>query len=129
MKKIDKKKLIILYAIGVLLVGGCLFVFKILEADTAKLVLTSFCNSFFVVGGILMFLGLAIWCANHGAFVGLTYSWKRIFEKRRSEKAFQKRQKYSEYRESRLAKQKEFLHFIVVGVSFILISLVFLLFI
>lgn len=129
MKKLDKKKLIILYAIGILLVGGCLFIFKILTANTLQLVFTSICNSFFAVGGIILCLGLLIWCGNKGAFVGLTYSFRRIFEKRRSEKAFQQRLSYGEYREKKLEKQKEFLHFIVVGVSFIIISIIFLLFI
>ena len=130
MKKIDKKKLIILYIIGIVLVGGCLFIFKILQANTLKLVFTSLCNSFFAVGAILLFFGLALWCANHGAFTGLTFRWRRIFEKRKPEKAFQQQRKsYGEYRAERLEKQKPYLHFIVVGISFIIISIVFLLFI
>ncbi|MBP5551014.1 MAG: DUF3899 domain-containing protein [Bacilli bacterium] len=130
MKSIDKKRLITLYCIGILLVGGCLFIFKILNANTLQLVFTSLCNSFFAVGGIILCLGLLIWCGNKGAFIGLTFTFRRMFfEKRRSEKAFQQRLSYSEYREKKLAKQKKYLHFIIVGVSFIIISIIFLLFI
>lgn len=129
MKNLDKKRLIILYAVGIVLVGGCLFIYKILDANTLQLVFTSLCNSFFAVGAILLFLGLAIWCGNHGAYIGLTYNFRKIFEKRKPEKAFQQRESYAQYRERKLSKQKAFMHFIIVGVSFIIISIVFLLFI
>ena len=129
MKKINLKKLLILTVVSVALIVGCLFIFKIHEADTTAKVLTSICNSFFVVGGIILCLGLLTWCTNHGAFVGLMYGFKTIFERRRFEKSFQQRQSYAEYRESKLAKQKEFLHFILVGVVYLLISINIMLFI
>lgn len=129
MKKCDIKSLLILYGISVVLVVGCLFIYKIHKADTVESVLTAICNSFFVVGGIILCLGLLILCGNKGAFIGLTYGFKRIFEKRRFEKSFQERQSFGEYRASKLEKQKPYLHFIIVGVSYIIISIVFLLFI
>lgn len=127
MKNIDKKQLIITTLIGLVLVAGCLFIFKIHQADSASKVFTSICNSFFVVGGVYICLGLLTWCTNEGAFVGLTYSFHRIFEKRRFEKTFQERPTYAEYREKKLAKQKTFAHFIIPGVCFIVISIIFLL--
>lgn len=129
MKNLDKKKLIILYGISIVLVGVCLFIFNILTAYNLQLVFTSLCNSFFAVGGIMLCLGLLIWCGNKGVFIGLTYGFKRIFEKRRSEKYFQNRQSYGDYRAQKLEKQKDFWPFIIVGVSFIIISIIFLLFI
>ena len=129
MKNIDKKKLFITLGVGVAFVVACLFVFNIQKADTTQLVLTSICNSFFVVGGIFVCFGLLIWCSNHGAFIGLQYGFKMIFEKRRFEKSFQQRQSYGEFRASKLEKQKVFMHFIIVGVSFILISIIVLMFI
>lgn len=124
MKKIFSKSLLFTFIAGLVLVTGCLFVFKIHEADTLAKVLTSFCNSMFIVGGLLMFFGLLIWCTNHGAFVGLQYGFKRIFEKRRFQAAFEARQSYSEYRESKMAKHRPYADYIIVGVFFIIISIV-----
>lgn len=129
MKNINLKKLLITTCVSIVLVVGCLFIFKIHEADTSAKVLTSICNSFFVVGGIVLCLGLLTWCSNHGAFIGLMYGFKTIFERRRFEKSFQQRQSYGEYRASKLAKQKDFLHLILVGVAFLLISIIIMLFI
>ena len=129
MKHIDMKKFIITSIVGVVLVVGCLFLYKIHVATNAAEVLTSICNSFFVVGGIFLCLGLLLWCSNHGAFIGLMYGFKQIFERRKFEKAFQERQSYGEYRESKLAKQKAFLHFILIGVIFLLISIILIFFI
>lgn len=129
MKNIDLRKLLITTGVSIALVVGCLFIFKIHQADTTAKVLTSICNSFFVVGGIILCLGLLTWCSNHGAFIGLMYGFKTIFERRRFEKSFQQRQSYGEYRESKLAKQKEFLHFVVVGVVFLILSIIIMFFI
>ena len=85
MKNIDKKALLISSIIAVLLVTGCLFIYKIHQATTKAEVLTSICNSFFVVGGVYVLFGGLTWCSNHGAFIGLQYGFKRIFEKRRFE--------------------------------------------
>ena len=129
MKNIDLRKLLITTGVSIVLVVGALFIFKIHQADTTAEVLTSICNSFFVVGGIILCLGLLTWCSNHGAFIGLMYGFKTIFERRRFENAFKQRQSYGEYRESKLAKQKDFLHFIVVGVVFLLLSIIIMVFI
>ncbi len=129
MKNIDKKALLISSIIAVLLVTGCLFIYKIHQATTKAEVLTSICNSFFVVGGVYVLFGALTWCSNHGAFIGLQYGFKRIFEKRRFEKSFENRQPYMEYRDSKLAKQKSYLHFILIGALFVAVSIVILFFI
>ena len=129
MKNINIKKLIITAGVGVAFVVGCLFIYKIHVAQTTSEVLTSICNSFFVVGGIFLFLGLLLWCTNHGAFTGLSYGIKRIFEGRRFEKSFQQREKYGDYRARKLSKQKDFLHFIIIGVIFLFISIIIIFFI
>ncbi len=129
MKHIDIKKLIITSIVGVVLVVGCLFIYKIHVAVTTAEVLTSICNSFFVVGGIFLFLGLLLWCTNHGAFTGLTYGIKRVFDGKRLVRNLKERETYGDYRARKLAKQKDYLHFILIGVIFLIISIILIFFI
>lgn len=129
MKDISLKQWLISLGVAILMVVACLFIFKITSADTAVKVLTCLCNSFFITGGVVLCFGLLIWCANHGSFTGLSYGFKQIFEKRRFEKQFEKRERYGEYRERKLKNQHEFMHMIIVGLGFVVISFIFLLFI
>lgn len=126
MKDISAKAWIIVILINLLMVVGCMFIYKILEADTTEKVFTCLCNSCFVGGAFMFGFGLLVWCANQGAFIGIQYGVKQIFEKRQSPSKFEKRKSYAEYRSEKLKKKANFEHMLIVGASFIALSLIFL---
>jgi len=125
MKDTTLKEWIITISTTIAMFVGAMFIYKINEAATSEEVFKCLCNSAFVSGALIFGFGLLVWCANQGAFVGLQYGVKQIFEKRRFEKGFESRKSYAEYRESKMKKQVRFKHMLVVGTFFIALSIIF----
>lgn len=129
MKNISKKEWLVAMLVSIVITIIALFIFNITNVLTKSDIFKCLCNSFFVSGFIVLDFGLLTWCSNQGAFVGLTYGFRQIFEKRRFEKAFLERESYGSYRERKLKNQKNCLHMIIIGLGFIAISIIFLLFV
>ena len=92
-----------------------------------KLIFHILCDGFFVVGVVLVCIGLLIFSSNEGTFAGLTYSVKSFIDLFRKT-GMKKYDSYYDYKAARTEKKIPFGFLLICGLLFIAVSLVMLYF-
>lgn len=89
-------------------------------------IMKAFCDAFFVSGVLITCIGGLVFVSNGGVFDMLAYGMRTFFESFKKNVTDRKYRTYYDYKESKKDKKRNFGFLVVVGVAFIVISLVFL---
>ncbi len=84
-------------------------------------------NAFFVSGAVLFGVGVVVFTGNGGAYDMLKYGFIKFIDRFRKDVVNKKYHTFYDYHEAQKAKQRSFLHLVVVGAVLIAIAVVFLL--
>lgn len=98
----------------------------VFSQDTSKEVMHILCDSFFVPGIVILGFGLLVVASNGGTFDMLVYGTKKFFSLFSKNPNKQLHETFYEYRVAKSENKGEFLHLIVVGLFFIVISIIFM---
>lgn len=83
-------------------------------------------DAFFVPGVLLVCFGLLILASNGGTFDMLSYGVLTLFNLFRKDMSKMKHKTFYDYRTAKHEKDRSFLYIVLVGIFYILISMVFL---
>jgi len=119
-------KILITLAVGLAVSFGVMLFSGIFVANGAKSVLRILTDAFFVCGVLFGGIGLLRLISNQGTFDGIAYAGRSALGFLIPPAALDKGMTYSKYVEKRREKVKTFLHFIIAGVIFIVVSIIFL---
>ena len=84
-------------------------------------------DAFFVPGVIILGFGLLVVASNGGTFDMLVYGTKKFINLFRKDVSKEMNDTFYDYRKARSEQKGEFLYLIIVGLVFIVISIIFLL--
>lgn len=121
------KKYLILIAIGCACVPLIGIWRGLYSAEEAKDVLRALCDCFTIPAVMLIGVGLILFCSNGGAFDMLSYGVQSLWYVLRSDEKRKQRPSFTEYREKRQSKRAEFIPYLIVGCSFLVVALILLL--
>ncbi len=125
MKDVTLRTWLLTVALALVMLAFASWIFGAFDAqEEIHYTVEAFCNSFFLVGFLMIGLGGLIWCASQGIFNGLTYSFTLIFQRRSS--AFERRKSYREYCQEKAKKKPVFVHMLIIGGVLVFISIVLL---
>ena len=118
------------YAIttAVALVVGVLIALSrgIFQEDELDMIITIISDAFFIPGVLLVCVGLIVYASNEGLFLSISYGFKaigRTITAKKDEKLMD--EKYHEYYARQMEKKTKCKHFLLVGLAFVVISLLF----
>ena len=100
---------------------------NIFAAETKAQVFTILCDAFFVPGVLLLCVGLLMYAANEGIFNAISYGMKilgRSFRGKKDEKIID--EEFHEYHARVSQKKMKIKHFLLVGVIYFVISIIFM---
>ena len=109
-------------AVGVMIALGR----GIFQEDEIDMVITIISDAFFIPGVLLLCIGLIVYASNEGLFLSISYGFKaigRTITAKKDEKLMN--EKYHEYYARQIQKKSKCKHFLLVGLVFIVISLLF----
>lgn len=95
-------------------------------AKSGRPLMTDLCDAFFVPGIIMAGFGLLIFATNGGAFDMLAFGVRKLFDLFKKDLTKVKYRTFYDYREAQKEKKRSFLNLVIVGVGFLLASMVFL---
>lgn len=93
---------------------------------TTKMLLSAWCDAFFVPGVLGMGFGLLIVVSNGGAFDILAYATRRLFGFFKKDPIDRKYRTYYDYKQSRKDKKRSFWYLIIVSSAYLLVAVVLL---
>ena len=118
------------YAIttAVALIVGVLIALSrgIFQEDEIDMIITIISDAFFIPGVLLVCVGLIVYASNEGLFLTISYGFKtigRTITAKKDEKLME--EKYHEYYARQMEKKSKCKHFLIVGLVFVVISLLF----
>lgn len=127
MKKIRKYLITIL--VGLIISFSIMIAKDIFSSPNEKTVFHILCDSFFVSGVLIAGYGLLVVASNGGTFDMFIYGVSKFFNMFRKDMNKEKHKSFYEYRLAKAEKPKnEFWYLVIIGMIFILISLLFLMF-
>ena len=118
---------IINFVIGISISLAIMLSKNVFKQVSSSEVMHILCDSFFVPGILLLGFGLLIIASNGGTFDMLIYGTKKFFNMFRKNPTKQLEETFYDYRTAKSENKMECLHFIIVGLVFIAISVIFLL--
>ena len=98
----------------------------IFQQDEIDMVITIISDAFFIPGVLLICVGLIVYASNEGLFLSISYGFKaigRTITAKKDEKLMD--EKYHEYYARQIQKKAKCKHFLLVGLFFVVVSLVF----
>ena len=98
----------------------------IFQQDEIDMVITIISDAFFIPGVLLICVGLIVYASNEGLFLSISYGFKaigRTITAKKDEKLMD--EKYHEYYARQIQKKAKCKHFLLVGLAFVVISLIF----
>ena len=109
-------------------VGGVLIALSrgIFREEELDMIITIISDAFFIPGVLLICVGLIVYASNEGLFLSISYGFKaigRTITAKKDEKLMD--EKYHEYYARQIQKKVKCKHLLIVGVVFVIISLVF----
>lgn len=121
----NTKKYLITISVGIALTFGIALLRKLSSATELVEIMLILCDSFFVTGILLTCLGLLVVSSNLGAFDMLVYGMTSFIDYFRK-KSERKYETFYDYRVSREKNKGSFAYLLIIGVCFIIVSLIFL---
>ncbi len=121
------KKYLITFLCGFAGVLGILWMKDVFSQTEMSAIFHILCDSFFVVGVLMVCIGLLIFTCNEGALDGLSYGVKAFVNLFRKT-GLKKYDSYFDYKAARSEKKTPFGHLVISGLFFIAVSLVMLYF-
>lgn len=112
----------IAFAVGVLIALSR----GIFQEDELDMIITIISDAFFIPGVLLICVGLIVYASNEGLFLSIAYGFKaigRTITAKKDEKLME--EKYHEYYARQMEKKTKCKHFLIVGLVFVVISLLF----
>lgn len=95
-------------------------------AKSGRLLMMDLCDAFFVPGVIMTCFGLLVFATNGGTFDMLAFGVRKLFDLFKRDLTKVKYRTFYDYREAQKEKKRSFLNFLIVGLLFVIISVVFL---
>ena len=98
----------------------------IFQEDELDMIITIVSDAFFIPGVLLICVGLIVYASNEGLFLSISYGFKaigRTITAKKDEKLME--EKYHEYYARQMEKKTKCKHFIIVGLAFVVVSLMF----
>ena len=98
----------------------------IFQEEAVDMVITIISDAFFIPGVLLICVGLIVYASNEGLFLAISYGFKvigRSLTAKKDEKIID--EKYHEYYARQIEKKTKGKHFLIVGLAFVIISLIF----
>lgn len=92
---------------------------------TGKGLISDLCDAFFVSGAILTGVGALIFVTNGGAFDMLAFGVRKLFDLFKKDLTKVKYRTFYDYRQAQKEKNRSFIHLLLIGVAFLLVSIVF----
>lgn len=122
------KKYIITSSIGLVVAILIVLSKDIFSQSEATKVYHILCDAFFVPGVCITCFGLLVFTSNEGTFDMIVYGTKKFFSLFKKDMSNEKHKTFYEYRVAQHEKKFSFAYLLYVGLAFIVISLVFLIF-
>lgn len=98
----------------------------IFQEDEIDMIITIISDAFFIPGVLLVCVGLIVYASNEGLFLTISYGFKTIGRTITAKKDEQlMEEKYHEYYARQMEKKSKCKHFLIVGLVFVVISLLF----
>lgn len=111
---------------GIIIAFIALLVRDIFHLTAVVDIMKAFCDAFFVSGVLLTCIGGLVFVSNGGVFDMLAYGVRTFFTAFKRNVTDRKYKDYYEYREAKKANKRSFSFLLVVGIVFIVISMIFL---
>ena len=128
MKKLNVKlkgtKLIICFAVEVVIAVALLLIKGVFSATTAKETFMILSDAFFFAGAIMLVAAGLVWASDNGVSDGIGYSFSKLFSLRKRNYEDHK-ETYSEYKERKHTRKSSIVEFLIPGLSFVAISVIF----
>ena len=121
----NTKKYLITISVGIALTFGIVLLRKLPSATETAETMQILCDSFFITGVLLTGSGLLVVSSNLGTFDMLVYGMTSFIDYFRK-KSERKYETFYDYRVSREKNKGSFAYLLIVGVCFIIVSLIFL---
>jgi len=132
MKETNRKGLIIRYIVAssicAILTVIIMLSLKVWACETEKEVYRILVNSFFVPGVVMFGFGLLVMATNEGTFDMLKYGVYRMFSFLKRDVNNIKYVTFYDYKVAQRDKRSPFLYLVIVGLAFVAISLILLIF-
>ena len=124
MKKLDKIKFLICFGVGLVVAVALLFIKGVFSAETTKETFMILSDAFFFAGAMLLIAAGLVWASDNGVSDGIGYSFSKLFNLRKRDYEDHK-ESYSEYKERKHTKKSSIVEFLISGMNFVAISVVF----
>ncbi len=124
--KINKTKLYICFGVSLAIAIAVLVIKGIFSSTTVKETAMILSDSFFLGGALILVVAGLVWASDHGVSDGIGYSFSKLFSLRKRDYE-EKKESYSEYKDRKHARKSSVIEFLISGLSFVLISIIFLL--
>lgn len=124
--KINKTKLYICFGVSLAITIAVLVIKGIFSSTTVKETAMILSDSFFLGGALILVVAGLVWASDHGVSDGIGYSFSKLFSLRKRDYE-EKKESYSEYKDRKHARKSSVIEFLISGLSFVLISIIFLL--
>lgn len=119
------KNYLITLVIGLIASLFIMFIKSVFHAEDNKEIMKILCDSFFVPGVLILCFGLLVVASNGGTFDMLTYGVIRFFSFFKKD-ATSKYKTFYDYRKAQQSSPRQFLYLVLVGLFYIIISLIFM---
>ena len=124
--KVNKTKLLICFGVSAVITLAVLLIKGVFSAETTKEMVMILSDAFFLGGALILVVAGLVWASDNGVSDGIGYSFSKLFNLRKRDYEEHK-ESYSEYKDRKHAKKSSVIEFLISGVSFVFISVVFLL--
>ena len=116
---------LITVGIGLLIALLVLIIRSTFTQTAAMIIYQDLCDAFFIPGASFLCFGALVWASNGGAFDMLKYGAIRFVDRFRKDVVNRKYHTFFDYREAQKSKHKSFLYFLLVGLAFVVLAVVF----
>ncbi len=127
--KPNVRRYLISICVGIILVCAILLIRNIFAQTDVNEILIIFNDAFFISGMCLTCVGGLVFVSNKGMFHMLGYGISMLFNVRRWDINKRKYKDYYEYKEAKSAKQHSYAYLLIVGLAFIAVALILLIWI
>lgn len=119
-------KYLITVAVGLVIAFLALLARDVFHLTATVDFMKAFCDAFFVSGVVITCVGGLVFVSNGGVFDMIAYGVRTFFESFKRNVTDRKYRTYYDYKESKKDRKTSFGYLLIVGVIFIVVSLVFL---
>lgn len=124
--KINKTKLLICLGVSLTITIAVLIIKGVFSSTSIKETAMILSDSFFLGGALMLVATGLVWASDHGVSDGIGYSFSKLFSLRKRDYEEHK-ESYSEYKDRKHARKSSVIEFLIAGLGFVAISVVFLL--